>query len=161
MPWFPYCTNFNYIPARLSFLLPVPTWATLSLSMSSESNSSLQPSLLFDLDPFAPDACLADPFHISECGDNVSDLLACSVGRSAGWMRLRDDSPRLCHDFHNQEDLHRDKVIYDYWHDRTLTTATGYIWVHGRYRLAAAAGLVGSKAMAGQVGTIKLIHDKY
>ena len=40
-------------------------------------------------------------------------------------------------------------------------TTTGYIWVHGRSQLAAAAGLVGSKAIAGQVGTIKFIHDKY
>ena len=91
----------------------------------------------------------------------VEDLLACTASRTAGWMRLRTDSPRLCHNFHSQEELHRDKLTRDYWLERTLVTASGYIWVHGRSRLAAAAGLVGSKAIAGKVGTIKLIHDKY
>jgi hypothetical protein len=91
----------------------------------------------------------------------VEDLLACSAGRSAGWMRLRADTPRLCHNLHGQEDLHRNLLIKAYWLERTQETTTGYIWVHGRSRLAAAAGLVGSKAIAGTVGTIKLIHDKY
>ena len=42
-----------------------------------------------------------------------------------------------------------------------MSTDSGHVWAQGHSRLAAAAGLVGSKAIAGKVGTIKLIHDKY
>lgn len=92
----------------------------------------------------------------------VETLLSCATGLSANWMRLRNaGEDRLCQNLHYQETLHRTKRIEDYWMSRTLSSDSDYIWVHGHSRLAAAAGLVGSKAIAGKVGTIKLIHDKY
>jgi len=95
---------------------------------------------------------------------SVEMLLSCTLGASSNWMRLRSTQqgwPRLCHNLHYQEALHRTKRIETYWLERTIATGSGYIWVHGHSRLAAAAGLVGSKAMVGKVGTIKLIHDKF